>query len=357
MEKFSRTAIEIEERIRAGTAAIRTIEEAREMVRTVGLESAFEKADVVVSGTFEPVEVALVHFQFPQANPQIRISKMRFNEVEALPIGGENTGILSASTFGSGDDKRYGGAQVIEELVNGEDVRLSAIGQITDTHIRKDLDVMLQLKNLNKAMLEINLGKELFSRGVINSSEKSISSSMGVLLPSYGNLYYSGSGENSPLLNSKFIKTLKVGTPVFFGGTKGYISDVGDENHKVLSLRGNLREMKGKYLRAGGFGNAGSFLFVGIGFAIPILKPEILEDLLLSNQEINVDVMDIGDTKTGEKFFRQYSYDELENGVVSVDGHPIKAVSLSSAIKSKEIAEELKGKVMKGEFPICQKQE
>jgi len=351
LAKFERTINEIEQKIKDGTVAVCTIWEMKEMIKTEGLEMAFEKADVIIAGTFEPVEVAKVSFQFPQIYPKIEIEKMFLNEVEVTHTDQDNCGILEASDSGSGDDKRYGGAQVIEELLSNGSVRLKVQGIVSDNHTSGELDSILQLNDLTKAELEVHLVNEFTPRAVINSSDMDISSYLGTLLMNYGNINYSGGGENSPLLNPLFISKVKVGTKVFIGGAIGNVYANNQGGKKELRIQGNLKQMKKKYVRAGGFGKSGCFLYMGIGFVIPVLNIESLKDFSITNDEIDFPVMDIGKDTDG-KLFRHYSYKELEVGTVSIDGTPVKTNSLYSLSKSMVLSEELKEQVIKGEFPL-----
>ena len=354
MAKFERTINEIEKKIKEGTVAFCTIWEMKEMIKVEGLEMAFEKVDVITAGTFEPVEVAKVSFQFPQIDPKIKIEKMFLNDVEVTLTGQDNCGILDASASSSGDDKRYGGAQVIEELLSNGSVRLKVQGLGADTNSNSsgEQDSILQLNDLAKAELEVRLVNEFTPRAAINSSNRDISSYLGMLMQNYGNINYSGGGENSPLLNPLFISKVKAGTKVFIGGAIGNITANNQGGKKELIIQGNLKRMKEKYVRAGGYGKSGCFLYVGIGFVIPVLDIDSLKNFSTTNDQIDFPVMDLGKNAEGEKLFRHYSFKELEVGTVSINGTPVKTNSLYSLSKSITLSEELKEQVIKGEFPL-----
>lgn len=352
MAKFERTINEIEQNIKDGTAAVCTIWEMKEIIKTEGLEMAFEKIDVITAGTFEPVEVAKVSFQFPQIYPKIEIEKLFLNEVEVTLTDQDNCGILEAAASSSGDDKRYGGAQVIEELLSNGSVSLKVQGIVADTHSSGELESILQLNDLTKAELEIHLVNEFTPRAAINSSDRDISSYLGMLIQNYGNINYSGGGENSPFLNPLFISKVKAGTKVFIGGAIGNVSANNQGGKKELTIQGNLKQMKEKYVRAGGFGKSGCFLYLGIGFVISVLDIDILKNFSITNDQIDFPVMDLGKDAGGEKLFRHYSFKELEVGTVSVDVTPVKTNSLYSLSKSMTLSEELKEQVIKGEFSL-----
>ena len=352
MAKIERTINEIAKKIKEGTAVVCSIWEIKEMLKTEGLEMAFEKVDVITAGTFEPVEVAKVSFQFSQINPKIEIEKMFLNEVEVTLTDQDNYRILDASASSSGDDKRYGGAQVIEELLSNGSVRQKVQGIVADSHTSEEQESILQLNDLTKAELEVHLVNEFTPRAAINSSVRDISSYLGTLLQNYGNINYSGGGENSPLLNPLFISKVKAGTKVFIGGAIGNVSANNQGGKKELIIQGNLKQMKEKYVRAGGYGKSGCFLYMGIGFVIPVLDKDSLKNFSITNDRIDFPVMDLGKDAEGGKLFRQYSFKELEVGTVSIDGTPVKTNSLYSLSKSITLSEELKEQVIKGEFPL-----
>ena len=352
MAKLERTINEIEKKIKEGTVAVHTIWEMKEIIQTEGLEMAFEKVDVITAGAFEPVEVAKISFQFPQIYPKIEIKKMFLNEVLVNLTDQDNSGSLEASAFGSGDDKRYGGAQVIEELLSNGSVKQIVQGIVADSHTSGVLDSVLELKVLLKAELEVHLVNEFTPRAAINSSDRDISSYLGTLLQNYGNINYSGGGENSPLLNPLFISKVKVGTKVFIGGAIGNIAANNQGGKKELIIQGNLKQMKEKYVRSGGYGKSGCFLYMGIGFVIPVLDIDSLKNFSITNDQIDFPVMDLGKDAEGGKLFRHYSFKELEVGTVSIDGTPVKTNSLYSLSKSISLSEELKEQVIKGEFPL-----
>ena len=352
MAKIERTINEIEKKIKEGTVAVCTIWEMKEMIKAEGLEKAFEKVDVITAGTFEPVEVAKVSFQFPQIDPKIGIEKMFLNEVEVTLTDQNNYGVLDASASNSGDDKRYGGAQVIEELLSNGSVRLKVQGIVADSHTVGEQESILQLNDLTKAELEVHLVNEFTLRAATNSSDRDISSYLGMLIQNYGNINYSGGGENSPLLNPLFISKVKAGTKVFIGGAVGNITANNQGGKKELIIQGNLKQMKEKYVRAGGYGKSGCFLYVGIGFVISVLDIDSLKNFSTTNDQIDFPVMDLGKNAEGEKLFRHYSFKELEVGTVSINGTPVKTNSLYSLSKSITLSEELKEQVIKGEFPL-----
>ncbi len=80
----------------------------------------------------------------------------------------------------------YGGAHIIEELVAGKDVRLTATAYGTDCYPRKSLETYISLKDMNEAVL-FNMRNAYQNYNVaVNLSDRVIYTYMGVLQPKHG---------------------------------------------------------------------------------------------------------------------------------------------------------------------------
>ena len=78
----------------------------------------------------------------------------------------------------------------------------------------------------------------------------------------------------------------------------------------------------------------------------------------VSDEEIYTQVIDYGeDYPAGRsESLAQVSYAELKSGHITVRGHSIPTVPLSSMVRAREIAETLKGWIRKGEFVLGEPQ-
>jgi uncharacterized protein (DUF39 family) len=63
-----------------------------------------------------------------------------------------------------------------------------------------------------------------------NSTEETIYTYMGTLLPQKGNVSYSSAG-SSALLNDPYFQTIGLGTRIFLCGSQGYIIGEGTSTH------------------------------------------------------------------------------------------------------------------------------
>ena len=74
---------EINDRIKKGKAVVVTAEEMPEIVKTEGVKKAFEKVDVVTTGTFGVMCSSGAFLNFGHTKPRMRASKVWLNDVEA----------------------------------------------------------------------------------------------------------------------------------------------------------------------------------------------------------------------------------------------------------------------------------
>jgi len=103
----------------------------------------------------------------------------------------------------------------------------------------------------------------------------------------------------------------------------------------------------------------GCSLAVGLGVPIPILNEEIVQFAAVSDDEIFTQVVDYGrDYPHGiSKSYGTVSYGELKSGTISVNGQEVPTVPLSSVVRAREIAENLKQWIRKGKFTLGEPQE
>ena len=105
-----------------------------------------------------------------------------------------------------------------------------------------------------------------------NTSDKTLYTYMGKLLPHYGNATYSSAGQLSPLLNDPQLRTIGIGTRIFLGGGVGYVAWEGTQYKtttateerrpggaaRSLALVGDLSGMSTEFVRALNFQKYGA---------------------------------------------------------------------------------------------------
>jgi uncharacterized protein (DUF39 family) len=266
---------------------------------------------------------------------------------------------------------KYGGGHVIEDLVRGRDVRLNATTYGTDCYPRKKLNTLLNIKDLNEAVLfNIRNAYQNYNCAV-NLSDRMIYTYMGALRPNLGNAYYCSAGQLSPLLNDPHYKTIGIGTKIFLGGGVGYVAWQGTQHSPTvkrkktgipqapagtLAVIGDLKQMSGDYLLGATFQGYGVTLTVGIGVPIPILNEEICKFTAVKDEQIWTEIVDYSDAYPNciPGSLGEVNYSQLKSGKITVKGKIVPTGALSSYPKAVEIAEKLKAWIQKGDFLLTE---
>jgi uncharacterized protein (DUF39 family) len=374
---MTRTIEEINEKIRKGKAVVFTAEEIIDYVKENGVKKAAKEVDIVTTGTFGPMCSSGAYFNVGHTKPRIKLGggKCSLNDIPVY-TGFAAVDFFLGATAMSEDDPRnkvfpgkftYGGAHVIEELVSGKDVRLTATAYGTDCYPRKSLDTYITLKDMNEAVLfDIRNAYQNYNVAV-NLSDRVIYTYMGVLQPRMGNANYCSAGQLSPLLNDPLYKTIGLGTRIFLGGGIGYVVGNGTQHNPgvkrtdqgvpkmgagTLSVTGDLKMMSPKWLRGTSFTGYGVTLTVGIGVPIPILNEEILQYTAVGDENIWAQIVDYSDAypQLIPGSLGEVSYAQLKTGKITVQEKEVPTAGLSSYTKAREIAKILKEWIQVGKF-------
>ncbi|MCP2519084.1 4Fe-4S binding protein [Candidatus Aminicenantes bacterium AC-335-A11] len=352
---MTRTIEEINEKIKKEKVKVVTADEMTKIVKEIGPKKAFEKVDVVTTGTFGAMCSSGVWINFGHADPPIKMSKVWINGVEAYTGVAAVDAYLGATQPSESLGIKYGGAHVIEDLINRKPVIVRAEAYGTDCYPRKYIETQLTIDDLNQAIMCNPRNAYQKYNVATNSSNRILYTYMGKLLPNFGNATYSGAGELSPLMNDPFFETIGIGTRIFIGGTQGYIIGNGTQHDpknqfSTLMVIGNLKEMTSKFLKAATFSGYGCTLYLGIGIPIPILNEEIAHYTGLSDADIITNVLDYGIPSRSRPILRKVSYAELKSGYIEINGKKVKTSPLSSFYKAKLIAQVLKEWIENGKF-------
>jgi uncharacterized protein (DUF39 family) len=378
---MAKTIEEINEKIKKGKAVVFTAEEIIDYAAEKGLKKATQEVDVVTTGTFGPMCSSGAYFNVGHTKPRIKLGggKSYLNDVPVY-TGFAAVDIFLGATAMPEDDPRnkifpgkfsYGGAYVIEELVAGKDVRLTATAYGTDCYPRKSLETCISLKDMNEAVLFDMRNAYQNYNVAVNLSDKVIYTYMGVLQPKLGNANYCNAGQLSPLLNDPYYKTIGVGTRIFLGGGVGYVVGNGTQHNPgakrteggvpkmtagTLSVTGDLKIMSPKWLRGTSFTGYGVTLTVGIGVPIPVLDEEMLRYTTVRDEDIWAQVVDYSDAYPQfiPGSLGEVNYKQLKSGKISVQGKEIPTSGLSSYLKAREIAHILKEWIHAGKFLLTE---
>ena len=352
---------EINDKIRKGKAVVLTAEQVSEMARTMTPKEILDKVDVVTTATFGAMCSSGAILNFGHATPPIRMERIELNGV---PVSG---GLAAVDTFVGAtdcnpDNPTYGGAHIIQDLIDGKEITLEAWGKGTDCYPRRHIKTTISLETMNEAILMNPRNAYQNYNVAINSSERILHTYMGTLLPGCKNASYSSAGELSPLLNDPECRTIGLGTRIFLAGTQGYVTWNGTQfntskpqnefrvpmgGSRTIAVAGEMREMNSRFIRGAYFEKYGVTMYVGIGIPIPILDEDLATRVSIRNEQIETYIEDYGDEC---KLVGTTNYAALRSGWIDFNGHHIHTAPLSSLARAREIADILKGWIERGEF-------
>lgn len=357
---------EINEKIREGKAVVLTAEEVSAMGRELSPAELADRVDVVTTATFGPMCSSGMFINTGHADPPIRMESATLNGVPVF-TGIAAVDIYIGATENHPERANYGGAHIIEELIDGKDVELVAHAKGTDCYPRRDIRTNINRDNLNEMMMFNPRNAYQNYPAAVNDSNQIKYTYMGCLLPRLGNANYSTSGELSPLLNDPDMRTIGIGTRIFLGGTTGYVSWHGTQyksnaelnehgvpisNAATLTVIGDARAMSTSFIKAAYYEKYGVSMFVGIGIPIPVLDEDMARKLMIRNEQITTRVLDYGNPDHPE--LGRVNYEQLMSGEIEIKGKKIKTSSLSSIYKAREIANILKKQVSSGSFLLTE---
>ncbi|MDP2923428.1 MAG: homocysteine biosynthesis protein [Candidatus Omnitrophota bacterium] len=378
---MAKTIKEINEKIKKGDVVVVTAEEMKEIVRQKGEKKAAQEVDVVTTATFGPMCSSGAYLNLGHSKPRIKIGGGRayLNDVEVY-TGFAAVDVYVGATALSEDDPRnkvypgefkYGGGHVIEDLVKGKDVRLRATAYGTDCYPRKSIETLINIKNVNEAVLFNPRNCYQNYNVAVNPSDKILYTYLGMLRPNLGNANYCSAGQLSPLLNDPYYKTIGIGTKIFLGGGVGFVSWWGTQHNPgvkraengvpmapagTIAVIGDLKQMSADWLKGASMFGYGVTLTVGIGIPIPILDEEIARYTSVRDEQIITQIVDYSKAypERMPDIIGRVNYAELKSGKIKVSDKEVPTGNLSSYFKAREITEVLKEWIKKGKFLLTE---
>jgi len=355
-----------------------TAEEIISIVDKKGAARAASDIDVVTTGTFAPMCSSGVFLNIKHSTPRIKIQNAWLNGVPAYGGIAAMDLYLGATAVPEADPLNkvfpgkfpYGGGHVIEDLLRGKSVELTAEGYGTQCYPGRNFNASVSLSDLNNAMLvNPRNGYQNYNVAVNAFSKDPVYTYLGILLPNLGNAYFCSAGQLSPLLNDPYFRTIGSGTRIFLGGGTGIVFSEGTqhaydvkrgsngvpaEGAGTLAVSGDLKQMSPDYIRGVSVTGYGVSLAVGIGIPIPILDENMVRCTAVRDSEIKAPVIDYSQyypENHGEPLC-SVSYAELRSGTISVKGKMVKTAAVSSYSRARKIAEILKNWIRDDGFQI-----
>ena len=356
-EGKTRTVAEINEKIRKGDAQILTAEEMKKLVENSSVEVAFKEVDVVTTGTFGAMCSSGAVINVGHSDPPIKIDKAWLNGVEVCHPGAAVDLFIGATNMSSKQPFEYGGGHVIQDLVAGKEVELSALAYGTDCYPRTSIKTTITKDDLNQfCLLNFRNSYQRYNCAV-NSSNEIIYTYMSKLLPRFRNATFSGAGELNPLMNDPDYETMGLGSRIFLGGGQGYIIGEGTQHspkslNGTLMVKGDAKKMSPEFLQGASFSKYGTSMYVGLGVPIPILNEGLAKKTAIRDSEILTDIVDYSVPRRDRPKFGQVSYKELKSGKITINDKTVRVSSLSSLKMAKKVAKTLKSWIEEGTFTL-----
>ena len=295
---MTRSIDEINGRIEKGEANIYTAEEFKKLIKK-GDAPDFEEVDVVTCGTCGVMSgtAAILNFIVSEPGVFIRASEVYMNGVPAYagPCPNEWLGSVDVILHGTSHsiyDESYGGGFLLKDILEGKpiDIRVeSADGKTIENTITKDDITRSQIIGARMAFKNYT---------AFTNPGKDDINSIFAAIPLEGNLRgltFSGCGEINPLQNDIPHNAIRQGSRVLLNGAVGYVLGDGTRSSAEkpnLMLSADMTQMDPYYL--GGFKTSqGAEVYDTVAIPIPVLNEEIYNNLLITDENIDLPVADI----------------------------------------------------------------
>jgi uncharacterized protein (DUF39 family) len=372
-----RSIDDINQKIQQQRVVVDTAETFKARVREQGLSAAAKAVDVVVTGTFEPMESSGAVINLGHTDPPIKLLECYLDGVTAyagfgavdLYLGASQPAIAARTgeTLETEDIREHGGGHVIADLIAGRTVHLKATGHATDCYPRTTLNTTITRDSINQFYLfNPRCLYQNFIVGV-NGGDRPLFTYLGPLQPGLGNAVYSNPGALSPLLNDPDLEALGIGTRIFLGGGMGYLAWEGTQHFPLqrrlpnrtpigpaatVALIGDAKQMTPQWVRGCYFRGYGPSLMLGVGVPIPILNEQVATYCAVQDSEILAPVVDFSIPRRVRPTFGLVSYAQLKSGAIKIEGQTVRTAPLASLYFARQVATELKQWIDAGDFEL-----
>jgi len=366
------TIADINAKIKTGKAKVLTATELKALVADVGVAQATKKVDVIVTGTFEPMESSGAILNLGHTDPPIKIRTCWIDGVPAYAGFGAVDIYLGATQEPDPNDEapQYrGGGHAIADLIAGKTVSFKAIGHPNDCYPRANFETTITKESINQFYL-FN-PRNLYQNFIVgvNGGEETLYTYLGPLQPRLGNAVYSNPGAISPLWNDPDLQLIGIGTKIFMGGGIGYVAWEGTQHFPLqkrlenrtpigpaatLALIGDAKQMTSEWVRGCYFRNYGASLMMGVAVPLPVINEEVVARAAVLDEELVAPVIDFSIPRRVRPIFGSVSYAQLKSGKIAIAGSTVRTAPLASLHLSEEAAKTLKSWIVKGEFTLTE---
>lgn len=356
--------VDINRRLREGRAAVFTADEFKALATQVDAEELAQRADIVTVATFAPMCSSGVFINFGHGSPPIRMETLTLDGVPAYGGIAAVDAYLGA-TAERPNDPGFGGAHVIEALVRGQRVELSARGKGTDCYPGREVRTSVGRDDFNEFYFYNPRNVYQNYGAATNGGEAVLRTYLGVLRPGYSTVSYATAGAMSPLVNDPECRTIGIGTAAFVAGSVGMVVGEGTQFNtqaeldvagipmgaaRNLAIKADAKTADPRFLAAARVAGYGVSLIIGVGFAIPVLDADMARRLAVRDEDISVLVRDY--SRVDRPVVLRTDYRALRSGSVTVQGVDARTSCSSSLAGARRLALELKRRVLEGSFPV-----
>ncbi|MFH1152349.1 MAG: methanogenesis marker 16 metalloprotein [Pseudomonadota bacterium] len=293
-----RTLREIQDKIDRGDVVVVTAHELCNRVRR-GEIIGLKDVDVVTAATCAVMSgtYAVLSFKVTEPDVFVKADKVWINGVPAQvgPCPNERIGLLDVIVLGtsrSREDTAYGGGHLFRDLVEGKTVQVDII-----TETGQCLSATTSIREIPLAMLYATRNAFKNYVAFVNPGTESIISIFHSqeFQGDLRELTFCGCGELNPLEKDPDLRTIGLGTRVMINGAQGYVSGPGTRSTRGkpnLAGFADMHRMHPGYM--GGFMTSqGPDVINTWAVAIPVLDGDILKQVLKTDQEIRLKVVDV----------------------------------------------------------------
>lgn len=293
-----RTISQINEKIDNGEANIYTAEEFKKLIKK-GDTPDFEDVDVVTCGTCGVMSgtAAILNFIVSEPGEFIRAREVYLNGVPAYagPCPNEWLGSVDVILHGTAHsihDANYGGGFLLKDLLEGNEVDV-----VVESVDGKTIENTITIDDITRGQI-VGARMAFKNYTAFTNPNSDAVPSIFAAIPLEGNLRgltFSGCGDLNPLQNDIPHNAIKEGKRALINGAVGYILGDGTRSSAEkpnLMLSADLTKMDPYYI--GGFRTGqGGEIYDTVAIPIPVLDEEIYNNLLITDEEIDLPVADI----------------------------------------------------------------
>lgn len=246
----------------------------------------------VMSGT-----AAVFHIKVGEPGSFKKAKNVFLNGVPGFPgpCPNEWLGSVDMIVYGTSHsiyDKDYGGGFLFNDIISGNDIE-TEVESIDGEKMKSSINI----DDFGTArMIGTRLAFKNYT-AFINPSKKPVASIFHAIEMEgpYKGLSFSGCGELNPLQNDPVMNTIKTGTKVLMCGSEGIVIGEGTRSTREkpnLMISADMFDMDPHFL--GGYKTAaGPEVFNSVAAAIPVLNDEILKNTYIINKDIGLVIADI----------------------------------------------------------------